>query len=241
MNLLSRIRDDRDRMSATPAKHHDEPSSKRARKDSSASCGARTLTTSSPPYLIAPPKVMEYLKLLLDDPDELFQCVRPDCSGMMESAFADINKSLDSLSFLFWDNIRVDHSCAHAYGCVFAIRTRAQESPFLFCFSGDTRPSRNLVQVCRDVSARYASRIDVVLHEATFDEEEIEMCRKKKHSTVQEAVLVGRDIDARRLLLTHFSQRYDSVPAIDVESERFEGRMQVGFALDGIAIPLFSI
>ena len=36
----------------------------------------------------------------------------------------------------------------------------------------------------------------------------------KRHCTVGEAVQVGRDMNAYRLILTHFSQRYPSVPAL---------------------------
>lgn len=82
--------------------------------------------------------------------------------------------------------------------------------------------------------------MDFLLHEATFDESEKHMSHAKKHSTVQEALKVARDVDARRLMLTHFSQRYDSVPAIAAESNQFNSRMAVGFALDGLMIPLFA-
>ena len=36
----------------------------------------------------------------------------------------------------------------------------------------------------------------------------------KRHCTVGEAIQVGRDMKAYRIFLTHFSQRYPSVPAL---------------------------
>ena len=112
--------------------------------------------------------------------------------------------------------------------------------PYVFCFSGDTRPSRVFVEQCRAVARLYKAngRVDFLLHEATFDECESQMSVSKKHSTTKEAMMVGRDIDTERLLLTHFSQRYDTIPNITEESERFHRRMSVGFALDGMEVVL---
>jgi ribonuclease Z len=62
----------------------------------------------------------------------------------------------------------------------------------------------------------------------------------KKHSTVPEAIRVGRDMDARRLVLTHFSQRYSTVPCVAMESSKDGCRMQVAFAMDGMMVSLFS-
>jgi hypothetical protein len=42
----------------------------------------------------------------------------------------------------------------------------------------------------------------------------LENASVKRHCTVGEAVQVGRDMNAYRLILTHFSQRYPSVPAL---------------------------
>jgi len=231
VNLLCRIKEDNDH-GARANEQGEGPSKKRARNNESGIS-----------LVVAPSKIIEYLKLVLDEPGTCFRGILPDNSLQLERAFTSFNINLlsDSRSFVFWENVRVVHSCAHSYGCVFGVRRRAEGPPFLFCFSGDTRPSWKFVQVCREIAARHGCRIDFALHEATFDDAEIEMSRRKKHSTVQEALQVGRDIDAGRLLLTHFSQRYDSVPAIESESERYEGRMQVGFALDGMLIPLFSL
>lgn len=40
----------------------------------------------------------------------------------------------------------------------------------------------------------------------------------KKHSTTSEAIDVGRRMGARRILLTHFSQRYQKIPVMSEES-----------------------
>jgi ribonuclease Z len=49
----------------------------------------------------------------------------------------------------------------------------------------------------------------VLVHEATFDDDRAEDARRKRHSTVGEALRVARDMQVKDLvLLTHFSQRY---------------------------------
>jgi ribonuclease BN (tRNA processing enzyme) len=48
-------------------------------------------------------------------------------------------------------------------------------------------------------------------HEATFEDQEIEDARKKRDSTMSEALKIAKGIQASsKLLLIHFSQRYIS-------------------------------
>ena len=207
-----------------------EPRPKRVKQNSENASSA-----ISAPYVVAPPKVLRFLRLIFDHPGSYYTEVHMDDTAAMDKALQHLNKVNHCLSR--WDNIRVDHSCL-SYGFVLALQMRGYREPFIFVFSGDTRPCRNLVDQCRALTKHFKSnnRVDFLLHEATFDEKEFHMSFTKKHSTVAEAIMVGRDIDAERLLLTHFSQRYDTVPNVEIESIRFEGRMDVGFALDGMKV-----
>lgn len=64
-----------------------------------------------------------------------------------------------------------------------------------------------------------ADGADLVYHDATFTEAHRERALETAHATAREAARVARDAGARRLLLGHFSARYDD-PAPLVEEAR---------------------
>ncbi|KAL4915494.1 hypothetical protein BDW62DRAFT_122765 [Aspergillus aurantiobrunneus] len=78
---------------------------------------------------------------------------------------------------------------------------------FKVSFSGDCRPSPSFAQIGKDST--------VLIHEATFNDDMAGSAIAKKHSTVSEAIEVGRQMRARAILLTHFSQRYQKIAVLD--------------------------
>ncbi|KAI0180211.1 hypothetical protein GGR52DRAFT_530257 [Hypoxylon sp. FL1284] len=74
-------------------------------------------------------------------------------------------------------------------------------------YSGDCRPSYKDFTVIGQGAT-------LLVHESTFDDERRLDAIAKKHSTTSEAVVVGRLMRARRIFLTHFSQRYQNIPLV---------------------------
>jgi len=66
--------------------------------------------------------------------------------------------------------------------------------------AGDTAPSPIVLEAAREA--------EVLVHEATFLDEERERARETAHSTALEAAELARDADVSFLALTHLSNRY---------------------------------
>ncbi|PRP87102.1 zinc phosphodiesterase ELAC protein 2 isoform 1 [Planoprotostelium fungivorum] len=87
-------------------------------------------------------------------------------------------------------------------------------------YSGDTRPTKTLEEAGKDAT--------VLVHEATFEDGRMADALQKKHSTASEAVQVGKNMRAKHIVLTHFSQRYPRLPILNAEDK---GRVSVAFDL----------
>ena len=74
-------------------------------------------------------------------------------------------------------------------------------------YSGDCRPSKRFAEIGQDST--------VLIHEATFDDELQGDAIAKRHSTTSEAIGVGLAMRAQRVILTHFSQRYQKIPVME--------------------------
>jgi ribonuclease Z len=72
--------------------------------------------------------------------------------------------------------------------------------------SGDTRPC--------DATREMAANADLLVHEATFAQDEAERAAHTGHATAREAAEVAASAGALRLVLTHFSPRYADDPRL---------------------------
>ncbi|ETO77223.1 hypothetical protein F442_07547 [Phytophthora nicotianae P10297] len=95
-------------------------------------------------------------------------------------------------------------------------------------FSGDCRPSEKL--------ATKAKGAFLIVHEATFEDELTKEAKDKAHCTMAEAIQVGRQANARHLLLTHFSQRYPKMAVLSATSDDDQSPMEVLTAIDMLSL-----
>ncbi|EWC73571.1 hypothetical protein C923_05774 [Plasmodium falciparum UGT5.1] len=99
-------------------------------------------------------------------------------------------------------------------------------------YSADTRPCENV--------KKFSKNCDILIHEATFDDELLGEAINKKHSTTKEAIDISLEVQCKTLILTHFSQRYPKVPKINMEcsSEMQEILNKTIYSFDYMNIPL---
>ncbi|CAI4217971.1 unnamed protein product [Parascedosporium putredinis] len=102
------------------------------------------------------------------------------------------------------ERVRVNH-CKSAHAGILT-----WSSGLKIAYSGDCRPS--------DRFAERAKGATLLVHEATFEDDKAGDAKAKKHSTMSEALGVAKKMEAKRVLLTHFSQRYAKLPAMEEKS-----------------------
>jgi ribonuclease Z len=91
-------------------------------------------------------------------------------------------------------------------------------------FTGDSRPSEATIAIAKGA--------DVLIHEATFADEEQPRALETGHATAREAAEVAAKADVKRLVLTHLSARY-SVNTSDLLQQAREVFPETVVARDG--------
>jgi ribonuclease Z len=97
----------------------------------------------------------------------------------------------------------------------------------LVVYSGDTRPCESVVAASEGA--------DVLVHEATFGQEEQDRAKETEHSTALEAAQVALAAKVRRLVLTHLSARYSAIPDV-LRDEAREVFRETTVARDGMVL-----
>lgn len=95
-------------------------------------------------------------------------------------------------------------------------------------YSGDTVPIKSVVDTAKDA--------ELLIHEATFSEENADEAKERLHSTMEDAAKTASEAKVKKLVLTHFSPRY---PEPEVYLKKIKKIFkQTVFAYDGLVIEL---
>lgn len=81
---------------------------------------------------------------------------------------------------------------------------------------------------------------DLLIHEATMEDNLAKEARYKYHSTVSQAIEAGERMGSKFTLLTHFSQRYAAIPYLP-QSENDSRLHNVGIAYDNMQVSLSQL
>lgn len=97
-------------------------------------------------------------------------------------------------------------------------------------FVMDTRLCANAIELARDA--------DMLICESTYLEVDADRARDNGHLTAKQAAEIAQQANARQLVLTHFSRRYDrTAPFVDEARQVFEGEVVAVKDFDVLTLP----
>ncbi len=80
-----------------------------------------------------------------------------------------------------------------------------------YAFCSDTGYTESIIPIIKDV--------DLLYHEATFAQDKVEVAREKFHSTAVDAATIAKKAHAKKLIIGHFSTRYESSDPLEEEAK----------------------
>lgn len=179
----------------------------------------RSAICNSPLILMAPRDLFDFLNEY-HEPEIRRSFLAVDCFDMLHDGRCGnpmAGKLYDLLGITSCVSIPVAH-CKRSFAVVIDGTSFGRLS-----YSGDCRPSNRFAGV--------GNGTDLLIHEATFENGMEEDAVLKRHSTVGEAIRISSKMNAKALVLTHFSQRYPKIPLLEDE-DHHEKRIPVVVAFD---------
>ena len=106
--------------------------------------------------------------------------------------------------------------------------TRPAAPPKRYAFCSDTAYNRSIIPIIEGA--------DLLYHEATFAECDLARAKETFHSTARQAAEIARDAHVKRLVIGHYSARYEDLSELHREAEVvFPGTM---LGNEGTVIPV---
>lgn len=141
-----------------------------------------------------------------------------------------INEFYNDMGLFRLSTCRAIH-CSWAYSVTFDFALSSSES-FRCSYSGDTRP--NFYMFAEVIG----QNSDLLIHEATLSNDLFVEAQKKRHCTINEAIQVSNKMNAKHLILTHFSQRYPQLPEI---GNNVDIKADYCFAFDSMIVKMNEV
>ncbi|CAI6346770.1 unnamed protein product [Macrosiphum euphorbiae] len=182
---------------------------------------SKLLKLNQPVYLLAPIQIMTWLNFYdrrFSELSEEFQIVSNLDLDFESSTKLRIKDLLKQTNMSDIETTLVRH-CPNAFGVSFT-----HINGWKVTYSGDTMPCDSLVKLGKNSN--------LLIHEATMEDQLVSEARRKMHSTMSQAINIGKKMNAKFTILTHFSQRYAKIPYMpnnDLPSN-------VGIAFDNMEI-----
>jgi len=99
-------------------------------------------------------------------------------------------------------------------------------------YTGDTRPFKGVIA--------FAKGAELLIHDATLDEELAERAEEDGHSTACQAAETAKQAKVKKLILTHVSARYEDASVLLKEARKIFRNAQVAEDFMRIEIPLLE-
>jgi ribonuclease Z len=158
----------------------------------------------NPIVIMAPPNMFAFLSEYQNVAPEIKQTyIAVDAREMKDGLSTDhivARRLFDQLGLTSCASVPVAH-CPNSFAIILDGTSFGR-----IAYSGDCRPSNRFAAAARGA--------DVLIHEATFEDGMEEEAVLKRHSTVGEAMDIATAMQAKSLVLTHFSQRYPKIPRL---------------------------
>ena len=77
----------------------------------------------------------------------------------------------------------------------------------------DTRTCKNCYKAAKNA--------DVLVSESTFSEDLQSKAKEYRHLTAKDAALIAKKSNVKKLILTHFSQRYKDIKELEQEAKKY--------------------
>lgn len=186
----------------------------------------RSKLSSKPLWIIAPKCILSFLSMfdkIVQDLSLYYQAI--DCAELI---FDNARSNSDEMKQKLLKDVPLEQivtvhvpHCIDSFGIVISYKGKK------IAYSGDSMYSNSFDKAGQDC--------DLIIHEATMNDDLADLAKQKGHSTISQAINVGKKIGAKYTLLTHFSQRYAKIAPIslikddDTLSSYIQDRVAIAF------------